>query len=264
MRRPLRTIQPLNMPQPSADLPLLNLRPCHLLLLLRAELHVPTGILRLTVHRARSRARHRAADITAPGAGVLEAIERHGEVAFMRDAAVSHMPLLGAERADELLVVGDHDDAAFVFANRDGEAPQGVAVEEVGGFVEDEEVRVVPHRAREDDFDFLPAAQTRDLVVVGDLWVEAHVFEVFGDYLGFEDAVAETFARGFVVVEFLDEFREAPFEERFARDLTVEFGEHVEPFAGMVLVEVGGIVDQDDLHFVLEGLLPFLSSNQSF
>ena len=236
MRRPLRTIQPLNMPQPSADLPLLDLRACHLLLFLRAEFQV-SAILSLTVHRARRRARDSTAHIAAPGAGVLEAIQTHGQVALMRDAAVSHMPLFGAQRADELLVVGDHDDAAFVFADGDGEAPQGVAVEEVGGFVEDEEVRVVPHRAREDDFDFLPAAQTRDLVVVGDFRVEADVFEVFGDDFGFEDAVAETFARGFVVVEFLDEFREAPFQQSFAGDLAVEFGEHVQPFAGMVLVE---------------------------
>ena len=92
-------------------------------------------------------------------------------------------------------------------------------------------MRVVPHGAREDDFDFLSAGQAGDLVVVGDLRVEADVFEVLRDDLRLEDAEAEALARGLVVVEFLDQFAEAPFEERFARDLAVVLGEHVSPFA---------------------------------
>lgn len=62
----------------------------------------------------------------------------------MRETSGVDVPLLGAERADEFLVVGDHDYAAAPVADGDGEAAEGVAVEEVGGFVEDEEVGVVP------------------------------------------------------------------------------------------------------------------------
>lgn len=59
-------------------------------------------------------------------------------------AAVVDVPLFWAEGGNEFVVVGDHDDAAFVFTDGDCEAAEGVAVEEVGGFVEDEEVGVVP------------------------------------------------------------------------------------------------------------------------
>jgi hypothetical protein len=48
--------------------------------------------------------------------------------------------LFRAESADEFFVVGDHHDAAFEVADCDGQAAKGVAVEEVGGFVEDEDV----------------------------------------------------------------------------------------------------------------------------
>ena len=78
------------------------------------------------------------------GAGIFEAVEGDGEVAFLGEAAVDDVPLLRAESADEFFVVRDHDHAAFVVADGDGKASEGVAVEEVGGFVEDEEVRVVP------------------------------------------------------------------------------------------------------------------------
>lgn len=50
------------------------------------------------------------------------------------------MPLFGAECADELFVMGDHYDAALEVADCNGQAAEGVPVEEVGGFVEDENV----------------------------------------------------------------------------------------------------------------------------
>ena len=53
---------------------------------------------------------------------------------------------------------------------------------------------VVPHGAREHDFDFLAPGQAGDFVVVGDFRVEADVLEVFGDDLGRQFAEAETFA----------------------------------------------------------------------
>lgn len=171
----------------------------------------------------------------------------------MRDAPVRDVPLLGTQRADELFVVGDHDDAAFVVADRDGEAAKGVAVEVVGGFVEDEEVRVIPHGAREDDFDFLAAGETGDFVVVGDVRVEADVFEVLGDDFGREFTEAEAFARGFVVVEFLDEFVEAEVHEGFAGDLGVVFWEHVDPFSGRVSVTGCQSGEQRGARMVEEG-----------
>lgn len=60
-------------------------------------------------------------------------------------ATVGHVPLLGAEGADEFFVMGYHYDAAFVIADSDGETAEGVAVKEVSRFVEDEKMWVVPH-----------------------------------------------------------------------------------------------------------------------
>ena len=68
-------------------------------------------------------------------------------MALLGKFPVDDVPLFGAEGADEFFVVRDHDDAAAVVADGDGEAAKGVAVEEVGGFVEDEEVGVVPVRS---------------------------------------------------------------------------------------------------------------------
>ena len=236
MRRPLGAIQPLDVPQPATDLLLLELllrQP--FALAARLELHVHP-VLGLGVDRAAGDAGGRAADGAAAGPAVLEAVGAHGEVALVRDAAVGDVPLLWAERADELLVVGDHHDAAAVVADGDGEPAERVAVQVVGRLVEHEQVRVVPHRAREHHLDLLPARQARDLVVVGDLRVEADVFEVLRNDFGRELAEAEALAGGFVVVELLDELGEAEVEEGFARYLGVVLGEEVDPLSGEALV----------------------------
>ena len=236
----LRTIQPLNMPQPPPHLPLLNLRPRQLGLLLPAlELQL-AAILGPAIDRARARTAHGAATRrAAAGSRILKGAQGDGQMALLRQAAVGNVPLLRAQRADELLVVADHHDAAAVIADGDRQAAEAVAVEVVGRFVEHEQVRVVPHGAREHDFDFLPAGQARDFIVVGDFRVQADVLEVFGDDLGREFAEAEAFARGFVVVEFLDELVEAELQEGFARDLGVVFWEHVYPFT---VCETGGSI----------------------
>ena len=210
MRRPLGTVQPLDVPQPAPDLLLLQL--LLRLLLLPRGLEPELSPLVLRVDRAGARAaraavrrrRGRAADRARAGPTVLEAIERDGQVAAVRDAAVGHEPLLRAQRADELVVVRDHHHAAAEVADGDGQPAERVAVQVVGRLVQHEQVRVVPHGARQHHLHLLPARQPRDLVVVGDFRVQADVLEVFGDYLGGELAEAEPFARSFVVVEFLD------------------------------------------------------------
>ena len=125
------------MPQSAPDLPILDLLPRHLLFLLRLEFHLRV-ILRARIRRARRRGANIRAHVAAAGSAVLEALEADGEVAFVRHAAVGDVPLLGTQRADEFFVVADHDDAAFVVADRDGEAAEGVAVEEIGRLVEHE------------------------------------------------------------------------------------------------------------------------------
>lgn len=80
-------------------------------------------------------------------------------------------------------------------------------------------MRIIPHSAREDDFDFLAARETGDFVVVGDVGVETDVFKVLRDNFRREFSEAKAFAGGFMIIEFLDEFVEAEFEKGFARNL---------------------------------------------
>jgi hypothetical protein len=47
------------------------------------------------------------------------------------------VPFFVAECADEFAVVGDHTDCAFPVADCDGETAERIAVEKVGGFVQD-------------------------------------------------------------------------------------------------------------------------------
>lgn len=62
---------------------------------------------------------------------------------FGRQASGVDMPLFGAEGADKFFVVRDHDYTTFVLADGDGETTDRVSVQEIGWFVEDEQVRVV-------------------------------------------------------------------------------------------------------------------------
>lgn len=94
------------MPQPSPHIPLLQLRPCQLLLLFRLELHVGI-ILGARVGGRRRRAADVAADVAGAGSGVFEAVERDRKVTFVRHPPVGNVPLLGAEGAHEFFVVGD-------------------------------------------------------------------------------------------------------------------------------------------------------------
>lgn len=90
----LGTIQPLYVPQSSPDLSLLELCPRKLLLLLLClEFHVRI-VLGARIRRRRCGAADGATDVTAAGARVLEAVERDGEVAFVRHTAVGDVPLL--------------------------------------------------------------------------------------------------------------------------------------------------------------------------
>lgn len=137
MRRTLRTIQPLDMPQSSADFPLFDFLLGHLLLLSGAELHLRVIFDARVYSTADDGTSCRAGD-AASGAGVFEAVQRDGGVAALGDAAVVDVPLFGAQGADEFFVVGDEDYAAAEFANGYGETAEGVAVQEIGRFVEDE------------------------------------------------------------------------------------------------------------------------------
>ena len=59
--------------------------------------------------------------------------------------AAFEVPDSGAGLLDEVFVVGDEEDCAFVFLNGLVEGVDALEVEVVGGFVEDEDVRLLQH-----------------------------------------------------------------------------------------------------------------------
>merc|ERR1719224_205597 len=83
--------------------------------------------------------------------------------------AVDDGPNLGAERAVELTLVRDDDDTAGIVLDGGGEGAERVAVEEVGGLVEDEHVRLHPHGGGEHNLDLLATRERRDLGVRAEL-----------------------------------------------------------------------------------------------
>ena len=158
MRGTLGTVQPFDMPEASADLSVLELGTCQLLLLPGAELH--GRIVGVGLHGRAGRGVAGGADIAAwdcagdcardsriqsgcARVAVLESVEADGEVALGGQTTGIDVPLFGAEGADEFFVVGDHDDTALVVTDGDGETADRVTVQEVGGLVEDEEMGVV-------------------------------------------------------------------------------------------------------------------------
>lgn len=120
------------MPQPAAGLLLLDLLLGQLLLLLGPELHALARdaaiVLGAAVHGTADGAGAERGGVKAAvdgrgglaGAAILEAVERGSGRAAVGDAAVVDVPLLRGEGADELFVVGDHDDAATEVADGDG------------------------------------------------------------------------------------------------------------------------------------------------
>lgn len=149
MKTYLRAVQPVNVSQSSPNLPLLELLLGHLLLLPGPELHIIFAALGVThVGSAGGGWCGRAdvaANIAGAGARVLEAVHVDGEMTLVGDTAISDMPLLGAERADELFVVRDHNDTTLVVTDSDSETTKRVTVQEVSRFVKNEEMGVVPH-----------------------------------------------------------------------------------------------------------------------
>ena len=235
MRGALGAVEPLDVPQTPSDLALLELLLGHLLLLLGAELHLAV-VLGAAVDGAANGAAARrgcvqAAGQRAAGPAVVEPVERDGGVPAVGHPSVVDVPLLGRERADELLVMGDHDHAALEVADRDGETAERVTVQEVGGLVQHEEMRVVPHGTGDDDLDLLTTRERADLVVVGDLGIQSQVFKVLADDGRLQLAVAETLAGSLVVVELLDQLVKAQLQKGFARDVGIVLGEEAAPFA---------------------------------
>jgi hypothetical protein len=196
LRCSLRTVQPLNIPHTSPNIPLFQLHPCQLLLLARAEFHISTFGIRVggTSTWGSYSAWHSRRDVragnTAAGSAILEAVKGDGEVSLLCDAAIGDVPLFRAERTDEFFVMGDHYHTTFEVSDSDSKTTKRITIEEIGTaevlvinviggedegkylrFVKYQYMGIVPHGSRKYDLDFLTSRQPRDLVVIGNLRV---------------------------------------------------------------------------------------------
>mmetsp|Transcript_9215 Transcript_9215/g.24788 ORF Transcript_9215/g.24788 Transcript_9215/m.24788 type:complete len:346 (-) Transcript_9215:526-1563(-) len=102
-------------------------------------------------------------------------------LALDAQAATHHDPLLGGHAIAELLVVRDDEDTALVVLDGQHQGTQAITVQVVRGFVQDQNVRVLPHRGCQDDLHLHAAAELVDLSVAGRLGIHAEVAEVLLD-----------------------------------------------------------------------------------
>eukprot|EP00051_Salpingoeca_urceolata_P026343 m.476960 g.476960 ORF g.476960 m.476960 type:complete len:1145 (-) comp20711_c0_seq1:131-3565(-) len=112
---------------------------------------------------------------------LLEGVCHPFGVTLAVEKAVFEDPRLGAQLRAKLVVVRDHDDTALKLADGAGEGAERVAVEVVGGLVENENVGLVPGGCGEHDLDLLAAREGRHARVGAVLAVETDVFEVLLD-----------------------------------------------------------------------------------
>mmetsp|Transcript_5929 Transcript_5929/g.20180 ORF Transcript_5929/g.20180 Transcript_5929/m.20180 type:complete len:1091 (-) Transcript_5929:63-3335(-) len=150
--------------------------------------------------------------------------------------ALLEHPGLGAELGAELVVVGDHHHAALELLDGAGERAERLAVEVVGGLVEDEDVGLVPHGGGEHDLDLLPARERLHAVVGPELAVQADVLEVLLDVVLGERALVLPLAERELLIRGLDVLAEAPLDKLV----------HGQELVGLV-----GLVNELDLVLVL-------------
>jgi len=142
------------MSEASADLPILQLGTSQLLLLSGTELHgrivgvglhgrAGWGVARSADGAAGNGAGNAGVEPRSARVAVFESVKADSEMTLGSETTGVDVPLLWAEGTDELFVVGDHDNTTLVVANGHGKTTDGVTVQEVGGLVEDEKMRVV-------------------------------------------------------------------------------------------------------------------------
>eukprot|EP00050_Salpingoeca_kvevrii_P005674 m.285049 g.285049 ORF g.285049 m.285049 type:complete len:376 (-) comp11283_c0_seq1:2481-3608(-) len=141
--------------------------------------------------------------VTVAVSDLLELLELDGSlegslhplgIAAAVAATVLNNPRLGAQGRAELVVVGDHDDAALVLADGLGKGTERLAVEVVGGLVENENLGLVPHGSANDDLDLLTTREGSHAVVGAKLAVETDILEVLLDVVLGEGASVHALA----------------------------------------------------------------------
>merc|ERR1740120_362620 len=110
-------------------------------------------------------------------AGVLALLHIHG-LTLDAKLALVHDPLLRGHTIAELLVVGDDEHAPLVVLDGQHQGAQALTVQVIRGLIQDQNVRVLPHRCGQHDLHLHASAQLVDLRVAGGLGVHAEVTKV--------------------------------------------------------------------------------------
>src|SRR5450755_1255198 len=82
------------------------------------------------------------------------------------DGLVIDVGDVGADSVKEMAIVGDHDQHAFILVQEILQPVDGIEIEVVGGFVEQQRLRMSEQSLRQEDADFLSAWQLRHLALV--------------------------------------------------------------------------------------------------
>merc|ERR1719148_262361 len=90
-----------------------------------------------------------------------------------------HDPLLCRHLIAEGEIVRDHDYTTCPRLMASVRAPKSIAIEVIRGFVDDEDVRVLPHGGPKHNLDLLPCGQRAQVVVCGELCGDAIIGEMF-------------------------------------------------------------------------------------
>mmetsp|Transcript_27248 Transcript_27248/g.45587 ORF Transcript_27248/g.45587 Transcript_27248/m.45587 type:complete len:357 (-) Transcript_27248:1521-2591(-) len=100
---------------------------------------------------------------------------------------VLHQPRLRAQLPHEFLVVRDHEHPPLEGDNAPGQRPEGLLVQVIGGLVQGQDVRPIPHRRRKHQPRLLPAREPLDLVI-SQHGVDLEVGQMLADLGGGEGA----------------------------------------------------------------------------
>merc|ERR1719464_71243 len=110
-------------------------------------------------------------------AGVLLLLFRDG-LSLDAEVAPFHDPLLRGNVLTELLVVRNDQHASVVVLDGKHQGSETISVQIVGGLIENEDVRVLPHGSGQDDLNLHATAELTDLGVGSGLGVHAEVAQV--------------------------------------------------------------------------------------
>ena len=172
-------------------------------------------------------------------------------VTFNFDKTITrNVPRFFLQRIGEFAVVRDEKNATVVFLDGARERAEGVAIQIVGRFVHDDDVRLLPHGGTEHELNLLATGKTLDAVVGTEFGIQTKVDQVLLDVRLRERARVQARASGFALVNAVEVLGETILFELFA--LHPRVGVHGEtlPLAlvlvlGLLLAATKNLLDDE-------------------